>query len=344
MKMNYLNLSALLALLFLSACGNGNEPSTELANEGETPAAVSTGNPSIDGLSRQIEESPNSASLFAARGAIWYENENYDEGIADLEKAISLDSLQPEYYHVLADMYMDYYKSRPALNTMERAGSTFPERIPTLLKLSEFQHILQQYNDALFTLERIRKVDPQNAEMFFMFGNVFNEMGKKPEAQGAYQSAIENDPDLIDAWINLGQMLAEKEAPQAGRYFDNALRIDSNNIKALHAKAYYLSNQKNELKGGIALYKKINTLDPQYVDGYYNLGLLYLDSDSLQSAYESFDRAIKFDPQFAGAYYHRGFTAEKMGNTEQAISDYENVLSLAPDFAGAQAGLRRLKK
>jgi tetratricopeptide (TPR) repeat protein len=227
---------------------------------------------------------------------------------------------------------------------MKWAEAAFPKRIPTLLKLAEFQFILKQYNDALFTLERIRAIDPLNAEMFFMFGNVFKGMDKTDQAINAYQSAVENDPDLVDAWINLAQLLADKNSPLAEKYFDNAIRIDSNNIEALHAKAYYLSNKKNDLQGAIKLYKKINTIDQQYEEGYFNLGLLYLDLDSLDKAYQSFDLAIKFNPTFVNAYYHRGVAAEMAGNLAQAKLDYKDVLRLDPDFAGAKVALERLNK
>ena len=142
MKKNYLSLAIAFFILLIFSCG-GNETSTE-TETGETPQTF-IGHPTIDKLTQQISETPNSAALYAARAGAWYENENYDEGIADLEKAIELDSTKAEYYHVLADMYMDYYKSRLALNTMKRAGETFPQRIPTLLKLSEFQLILERH-------------------------------------------------------------------------------------------------------------------------------------------------------------------------------------------------------
>ncbi|HFA49439.1 MAG TPA: tetratricopeptide repeat protein [Bacteroidetes bacterium] len=340
---NYQILLTCLLFAGLSAC-NGDAPSSEAPADTQTPGLLVTGNPAIDGLTKKIAEAPNDASLYAARAGAWYENENYDEGIADLEKAIALDSSKAEYYHVLSDMYFDYYKSRLGLNVMVKAAEKFPKRIPTLLKLAECQLILQLHKDALFTLERIRTIDPQNSEMFFMFGSVFKDMGRKDEAINAYQSAVENDPELTDAWINLANLLADKGSPLAGKYFDNALRIDSNNIIALHSKAHYLSNKKDDLEGAIKLYKKINTIDPQYMDGYYNTGLLYLDMDSLQRAYQSFDIAVKYAPQFPDAYYHRGVAAELMGNKAQAISDYKNVLNLDPDYASAKAGLKRLEK
>ena len=330
----------LLALLVLS-CGE-NQNTDKGPNTDSSTAFV--GNPTIDKLTEQIAKTPNSASLYVARGGAWYEYENYDDGIADLEKAISLDSTKAEYFHILADMYMDYYKSRLALNTMKKAATAFPTRIPTLLKLSEFQLILEQHNDALFTLEKIRVLDPLNAEMFFMYGRVFKDMGRKDEAMTAFQSAVENDRNLIDAWVELAVLLSEKGSPLVEKYFDNALRIDSNNIEALHAKAFYLSNKKNDLKGAVKLYKKINSIDPQYVEGYYNTGLLFLDMDSLQRAYESFDIAVKYAPQYPDAYYHRGVAAEMLGNKAQALADYKNVLNFDPDFASAKAGVERLEK
>ncbi len=330
-------LAALSVLLLFAACGDA--PKT---TEPAEPTATGT-TPQIQDLSKKITKDSTNASLYATRGALWYEYENLDEGISDMEKAIQLDSTKPEYYHILADIYMDYYKSRQGLAVMERAGLRFPERIPTLLKLAEYQLIVKQDIQALATLQRIQQRQPLNPEMFFMFGNVFSDMGKNDQAITAYQSAVENDPKLVDAWVKLANLLAEKGSPVAGRYFDNALKADSNNVAALHAKAYYLSNKKDDLKGAIELYHKINVIDPQYAEGYYNIGLIYLDMDSVQQAYKSFDLAIKVSPEFAEAYFHRGLAAEMKGEKAQARSDYENTLRIDPNFEGAKAGVARMK-
>ncbi len=330
----------LALFLGLTACNND----TGQTGEPDAPSVGVEGTPEILQLSKQIEQNPNSASLYATRGVLWYDNKNYDEGIADLEKAIQLDSTQVEYFHELADMYMDYFRSRLALNTMERAAAIFPQRIPTLLKLAEVQFILKKYQEALFTLERIRLISPLNSEMFFMFGNVFSEMGKNEEAIGAYQSAVENDPSLVDAWIKLADLLAEKNAPAAEKYYDNAIRADSANIAAIHAKAYFLANKKNDLSGAIQLFKKTNVIDPQYAEGYFNAGLIYLDMDSLDQAYQSFDLAVKYAPTFAEAYFYRGYASEMQGKSEQAKVDYENALRLNPDFDDAKFRLSLLNR
>lgn len=315
-----------LTALLLSACGGGSEPAAP-----DEVNLNNSGNPAIEGVTEKIRQDPDNPELYATRAALFYENEGYDEAIQDLEKALSYDSTQVEYLHLLADVYLDYYKSRKALETMERAAELHPERIPTLLKLSEFQLILKQYEASMRTIDRILKIDPQNEEAYFMFGMNFKETGDTARAINSFQEAVELNPDLIDAWINLGQLHAAFGNSIAGRYFDTALEIAPRNVQALHAKAVYLTDQ-DKLQEAIELYRKINTVDPQYDEAYYNTGLLYMELDSVQQAYQHFDLAIKTFPLHIRAYFYRGYAAELMGNSSRARQDYEQALRLAPDY------------
>ena len=327
----------LVGFTLLSACGQDN------GNGEENNPAAGTPDPSISQLNLLLEETPNDPELYFQRAKIYYELDGYDEAIQDVQKALSFDSVNINYLHLLADVYLDYYQSFRALKTMEKAAMLHPQHIPTLLKLSEFQLILKQPEQALKTLEKIREIDPQNSEMFYMGGLVFEDLGEVDKAIGSFQSAVEIDPELIEAWINLGKLWAFKKEPIAIQFFDNALRVDSTNVVALHEKAYYLSNTLNDLEGALALYKKIIVSHPQYADAYFNAGLLYLDMDSLDRAMQQFDLNIQVDPTFPQAYYYRGFCAEMKGNPESAAKDYESALNLAPDYDKAREALDNLK-
>lgn len=328
--------STIVVLFFTIGCLSCGGDAADAPQKNSVNAPVSSGHPVIDGLTKKIAENPENATLYANRAGIWMELEGYDEAIEDLQKAISLDSLKPEYHHELGNLYMDYYKSRLALQTMENAGVIFPKRIPTLLKLSEFQLILKQYDRALYSLERIRVIEPNNPEMYFMFGMVFTDMGRTAEAKTAFQNAIEQDPDLVDAWIKMGNIFIDEKNPLAERYLDNAIRIAPDNISALHAKANYLSQVKNDLPGAIALFKKVNVIDPQFEEGYHNLGLLYLDADSLDKAYNSFDFAIKTNPMFAESYFFRGMASKMKGELAKAKNDFQQALRLKPGYEYAE--------
>ena len=330
--------STVLFLLLQLACKN--EPAANLPTN-NSPSDFLTGIPSIDAITAQLKEDPNNPVLFAERARLFYENNAYDEAIQDLAFAMKIDSVNPDYHHLLADVYLDYVKSNLALKTMERAAKLHPERIPTLLKLSEFQMILKQHQASMRTVDQILNLDPQNPEAYFMFGMNFKEMGDTNRAINSFQSAVEYEPDHLDGWINLGQLHAAIGGDLAEKFFDNALDINPNSITALHAKADFLSKQE-ELTGAIELYRRINIIDSQYDEAYLNAGLLYMELDSVNKAYQQFDIAIGTNPLYIKAYFFRGYAAESLGRLQQAKSDYQQALNLAPNYELAKEGLNRI--
>ncbi len=326
-----------LAISILPSCKN------EKADNQQETVNGATGNSAIDNLTKAIGSDPENADLYAQRARLFYDNEGYDEAIQDLSAALTLDSTNVDYHHMLADVYMDYFKSRLALKTMERAAALYPDRIPTLLKLSEFQLILKQYEQSLKTINHVLELDPQNADGYFMLGMVLKETGDTTRAINSFQNAVEIEPEMVDAWINLGQLHARIKGNLAGQFFDNAIKIAPDNPTALHAKASFLADQ-GDFKGAIDLYRKINIADPQYEEGYFNSGLLYLEMDSLQQAYKLFDLTIKVDPLHIRAYFFRGYAEEHLGKPDDAIKDYQQALRLAPEYELAKEGLARLSK
>lgn len=332
MRLSFLIL--LIILLFFN-CQDATHSNNQPVLSADLPT---TGNPAIDGLTTAIAQQPNNPHLYAQRAEQFYNNEGYDEAISDLDKALSIDSTNVDYLHLLADVYLDYYQSYQAMHTMIKAATLYPKRIPTLLKLSEFQLILKQYDKSINTINEILKIEPLNAEAFFMLGLNFKEQGDKDRAIGSFQTAVENDPDLVDAWIQLGQLHAEKESNLARHFFQNAVMVAPENIQALHALAEY-QHFTNQLPTAIETYRKINVLDPSYSESFFNTGIIYLEMDSLNQAHNHFNMAIQTSPTYILAYYYRGLTQEMMGNEIAAKEDYQNALNLNPNFERAKVAL-----
>ncbi len=341
MKTSKLFFWAVFFTFFLATgCKNNNTDNQQNVAAEHTDSTLPRG---IEALSKKIAANPNDPNAYLLRGKAYYELQGYDEAIADLKKAISLDSSKAEYFHYLSDVYLDYYKSREALNTLYRAEKLFPKNIPTLLKLAETQLILKNPEASLQTLGKIAKIDPTNADMFYLTGLDLLEQGKTDLAISAFQSATENNSDFIEAWIQLGELWMKKNDPVALKYFDNALRVDSNSILALHNKAtYYTKN--NELHKAIDIYKKIAVKNPQYEDAFFNAGLLYMDLDSMNQAFTNLNIAVNLNPTNPKAYYYRGLTSQFKGDIANAKKDFENALKLQPDMEKAKEALQKIIK
>jgi len=325
----------LLLCCFLWACKN--EPKQVVDPQaGQDPQLVK--------LNALVENDPNNDSLLYLRAAVYYQLDAYDEAIRDLSQAIRIDSMQPAYYHLLGDALLDYARpgdSKRAIDVMELAAQRFPERFATLLKLSEFQLIIRQHSDALKTIDHILQRDPQNAEAFFMAGRVALDKGDTTNAIASLQKSTRYDAGHLDAWMFLGRIFVQRDNPTAIQYFDNVLRLDSTNLEAREYKGIFYK-RTGDFDKAFDVYKDIIVRNPDYSNAYFDLGVIYLELDSLNQAYNNFDIATKTDPLFVKAYYYRGLCSEMKGNKEAALADYKQANGMSPDYKEAKEALVRL--
>lgn len=299
--------------------------------------------PAVEGISQLISKDTSNSDLRYKRAKLLYDRELYSQAIEDLEFALVRDSLQPEYYHLLADSYMDYYRSRDAINILNKCLMHFPGRTETLLKLSEFYFILKQTDHSLNTLNFIVMKNPQNAEAFYMLGMNFKEMEDKDRAINSFQRAVELDASLTDGWIALGDLYTAKNDKQALQYYRNAKLSDSKSTIAVHALAYYLQEHGRE-EEAIREYDKIIMMDKNYGAAYLNAGILMLEKDSLQYALEKFKILTQIEPSNPKAHFYSGVAYENMSDTTRAITSYENALNLDPDYINARTQIGQLTK
>jgi len=329
-------------VLFLSTCGNDKPSTTTPKTEtSSTQQLGKTGVPEIDKLTDQITQNPEDPKLYAARAEAFYKNEGYDYAIVDMSKAMKIDSTNADYHHLLSEIYLDYYKSRLALQTMKRCVALYPKRIPSLLKLAEIQQILKMYDASMMSVARIMKIEPDNPEGFFMIGLNHTLMGNKDASIKALQKCVELDPDHTDGWVLLGKIFSEDGNPLAEQYFENAIQTAPENADVLYNKASYLHN-KDQLDQASSLLKKIIKTDPQYAEAFDRLGVIYLERDSIDQAITNFNIAVNVNPEFGVAYYHRAFAHETKGDFEAAKADYERILKFNPDYENAKKGLKRI--
>lgn len=337
MKQNNIRLGSLIAVIFaviVSSCGGEGK---------KTTAPKSTGDNLVDQLTEQIADAPQNPELLYQRANVLHEKGEYEASIRDLENALSLDSLQPKYYHLLSDSYMDYFKSRKSLDVMEKAGRLFNERIPTLLKLSETQMLLSQHENSVFTVNEILRLDPQNNEAYFMLGMNFRAMGQLDKAINSFQTAVENDPEMVDAWIILGELHERNGTGNPMKYYENALTVSPDNPQVMHSMAFYLQNN-GDIPKALEIYKDITLKNRQYTDAYINAGILYIEMDSLKQAFEQMNILAGVQPENPFAYYYRGVIHKAYGNYESAAIDLQNAVNLQPLFTQAKDELESIQK
>lgn len=335
-------LFAFLALLGITSCTSPATPDL-LPEHG-----AFTGLPSIDAITKDIIADPNNMALRVARCEAYSDEGMLLEAEGEARLIWEHDKTNWKSSRMLAWAYFDNNKSKPALKILEQALEIYPDTIHLLLVHSEINLKVQQYDEALVSAEKVLKLEPLNVEGLFMKGLTMKYIGDTASAVTAFQTAIEQNADHIDAYMQLADIFAAAKEKIAIQYYDNALRIDSLTYEALMGKAsFYHQNYTNEnglLPKVKEAYERVILHHPQEVDALFNYGLFYMEEENYEQAQHFFDITIKYDPQFGDAYYFKGEALEKLGRTKEAVTAYENAVQNKNRFGRAEEALERLKK
>ncbi len=328
----------LFFVVLMTACTSNS--TTEKEQQGED--VVVQGTPEIAKISEKIEEDPNNALLYAARGELFYGSEEYTAAIADLQTAIQLDSNNLGYYHLLSDAYFDSNQSKTAIETLEKVINRDSTQINTLLKLGEMQMILRQHETSLATTALVLQQKPLHPEAFYIAGLNFEQMGDTARAVKAFQTTVEEDVDHIDAYRKLGTHFDHYDKPIALKYYDNALRIDSIDMDAMIGKAWFF-HKRNKFEEAKKWYEKAAKYHPYNARLHVNNGILHLEMGDNETAYKKFDIAINVDAGYGAAYFYRAMSGELLKkDIQQVVSDYRQAAGLMANPTRANEALTRL--
>jgi len=194
-------------------------------------------------------------------------------------------------------------------------GATFPSVVRALVAARHGQLAFDFRSDAvpakILTLERreppplplseLSQPRPQDAalaEEFFLSGSALDtgDSSTQEQAAAAYRRALELDPGLAAALINL-------------------------------ANIHY---SRDELAEAQALYERAITLEPDFFEAHFNLGNIHHDLGRFNDALACYVEALRLNPSYADANFYLAVVLEKMGQSSEARPYWRAYRQLAP--------------
>ncbi len=272
----------------------------------------------------RYQQDKKDAQVLFYLGLIHFKQDDYDQAIEYLTKAVELDDTNYRAYEVLGQAY--------GLKA-ENAGMVKSAMLIPKIKKA-FQTALDLNPQALGALEGLY--------MFHLFA--------PSVAGGDEQKALEYLEQIKQvnaARGHLAQALyhgRHKELEKARQEFDSAVQKGSNDPDVqIKAGRFYMNNKEYE-KAGQAFDAYI-ALKPEDPSGYDAKGELLLQQDKAQEALAQFDTALQKNASFYPAMFNKARALEKLGNAEEARQAYEKVIQLnkkSPLAGKAREALQRL--
>jgi tetratricopeptide (TPR) repeat protein len=133
----------------------------------------------IDSLTFLIQKNPHDAKLYAQRSKLYADSGKLNNAVKDMIFANKIDSLNPEYYIVLSDLYLSLGKSEVVNDLLIKANHLIPNNKDILFRLGRLYFYIQDYKKAVEYLNKTIEVDNYFAEAWFVKGLVYSELGKR---------------------------------------------------------------------------------------------------------------------------------------------------------------------
>jgi len=140
--------------------------------------------------------------------------------------------------------------------------------------------------------------DTELAEEYFRDGSALDDGDESSQerAAAAYRKALEIDPYLVAALINL-------------------------------ANIHY---SRDELAEAQALYERAIGLESDFFEAHFNLGNIYHDLGRYAEGQRCYDEALRLNPYYADTHFYLAVTLEKMGLSQDARPHWLAYQQLAP--------------
>jgi tetratricopeptide (TPR) repeat protein len=219
--------------------------------------------------------------------------------------------------------------------------------------------------------QQVLVMEPNSFGPRHMLGVIRFQQGRISDAIDLITGALELNPQIPAAWVNLGHaQAAAGQAEQAVASYRTALELAPGNIAVLNAMAAQLlhlgrqrevvgaldqllsatpgdiearnnrGNLLRELKrfdAALADYDAVLAARPDLAETWTNRGVVLSDMGRSKEALASLDRALALQPGLAAALSNRGFTLRGLERFDEALESLDRALALAPDFAAAHA-------
>ena len=171
------------------------------------------------------------------------------------------------------------------------------------------------------------------------------ELGGSLASQGDYESAIayyrqaiQQQPESIDAYLAMGELLL-----QLGRA-DAAISCYLSGLKQeQHPELYFnLGNvyqAQKQWSRAVLCYQKAVQYSPSHGRAWHELGEVFSRQELWSEAVGAYHQAIQFRPDFSWTYNNLGYALIQLHQWSDAIPAYQEAIKLKPDFVWSHYNL-----
>lgn len=237
------------------------------------------------------------------------------------------------YFH-LALAYQRLGRVDEALDLLKRAAVIMPEKVDYHFAIAQIYFDRKDYSAAIKTLVDIVNLDPLHALARYLLARAYQKTGCLNEALEAFRRCSYLQPANDEVFCQIGIVsyhtghLAEAQAA-----LQKAIDLKSQNHLCPFYLGLILAKDPQQMKNAQEYFKKALRLKPDFIDGYRELGNLFVGLGDYKAAVGAFRDVLRLDENLTQVHYHLGFAYAMLKDMESARREYRYLKDTDPQLA-----------
>jgi len=198
----------------------------------------------------------------------------------------------------------------------------------------------QKYEAAIEPLQKFLAEKDDFAYAHFQLGYAYSALGRGKEARPEYERALQLDPKMAEAALNLGILLLNEEPAAAVAPLEKVVELlpAQSRPRTLLGLAY---EKAGDFKNAASAYEGALALDPKEHETSLHLAQLYYRENRGTEAEARFRAVLAAEPESQVGLLGLAETLE-MEKKPEAVEAYRDYLKVKPDDAAARERLVHL--
>src|SRR5215217_4551788 len=289
-------------------------------------------------LSARLNSNPNDAVAQRALLRVYIETGRYAEAETTAKKFLLKTPDTGSTRHELAETLAITGRYTEAITEFDRAAAdsakadAAADKLESDLRRAEMLDLLGQTDRARTIYESFVKYytdnDPRTARELTLVARALVHLERFQDANDMYRSAIEADPDYLEAQLGASELFTEKYAySDAALFLEDALTINPNLVEAIGLKAA-LALEASRMDEASAEIEKAFKINSRSLEAHsLRAAMFYLQDRDFEPEVAA---TLAIAPKYGEVYNTLSHYATITRRTEQAAQFARRAIELAP--------------
>ena len=293
---------------------------------------------SMDACDTLISKFPDDFAGYCLRSNAWFLQGDYDQAMADAEKACAIAPENPNSLIARAYVNMQLGRYADALKDFDKTIEHDPQAYDAMRGQGKCLSMLGRDFEALSCFNNLRRIYPEDPDIYYEMADILFSAGYMDDCEKVCRRCLQLDDRYANAYVILGMIATRRgEDDMALGLLERAVRLEPDNTFAMNELAYAL-HLTGEDDRALDLTQRAIRETPDFADAWCNKGLILYYRSDFEEAALAFNRALQLAPDHVTAWIGKGNTLTQLCDFEEAQACYDQALQLDPNSADACHG------